>query len=213
MSIVFIRRRLYSTYTENSKLFQLHPVATLKQRKFPTYVGHPNSIIKSLIWTNPPKNILIVKKPWHDKVLDATLTFVKHIYNNYPSVNIIVTPEVADELKDINDKDENSIPIFTGPINEIITKTELIVSLGGDGTILRGVSLFSNTTVPPVLSFSLGTLGFLLPFDFANHAQAFKEVFESRSSMLKRERIECHIVKSNHDSEIINKKGWILKIQ
>jgi NAD kinase len=43
-------------------------------------------------------------------------------------------------------------------------KIDLVVTLGGDGTILHASSLFSVGAVPPVLSFSMGTLGFLLPF-------------------------------------------------
>jgi NADH kinase len=43
-------------------------------------------------------------------------------------------------------------------------KIDLIVTFGGDGTILHASSLFSAGAVPPVLSFSMGTLGFLLPF-------------------------------------------------
>lgn len=41
---------------------------------------------------------------------------------------------------------------------------DLVITLGGDGTVLRVSSLFSTGPVPPVLSFSMGTLGFLLPF-------------------------------------------------
>ena len=48
-----------------------------------------------------------------------------------------------------------------GPDSE---KIDLVVTLGGDGTILHASSLFKTGEVPPVLSFSLGTLGFLLPF-------------------------------------------------
>jgi NAD kinase len=43
-------------------------------------------------------------------------------------------------------------------------KIDLIITLGGDGTILHASSLFKVGAVPPVLSFSMGTLGFLLPF-------------------------------------------------
>lgn len=50
---------------------------------------------------------------------------------------------------------------FTGPGAE---KIDLVVTLGGDGTILHASSLFKVGAVPPVLSFSMGTLGFLLPF-------------------------------------------------
>lgn len=199
-------------------------------------------MLRSLVWPSPPQNILIVKKPWHSKVLNATTTFINHIHKQYPSINIIVTNDVAsemlesqsqakpnesivdildnsininknsvDKITDFNinsnsiieddDNDYNitsdEIHLYTGDIDDIISRTDLIVSLGGDGTILRGVSLFSNTKVPPILSFSLGTLGFLLPFDFANFKNAFKQVFESRSLVLKRDRIECHIIKKS----------------
>lgn len=49
----------------------------------------------------------------------------------------------------------------SGPGSE---KIDLVITLGGDGTILHASSLFKSGAVPPVLSFSMGTLGFLLPF-------------------------------------------------
>lgn len=52
-------------------------------------------------------------------------------------------------------------PFVTG---EGAEKIDLVITLGGDGTILHASSLFKAGAVPPVLSFSMGTLGFLLPF-------------------------------------------------
>jgi NAD kinase len=49
-------------------------------------------------------------------------------------------------------------------IGEGAEKIDLVITLGGDGTILHASSLFKVGAVPPVLSFSMGTLGFLLPF-------------------------------------------------
>ena len=40
---------------------------------------------------------------------------------------------------------------------------DLVVTLGGDGTLLFASLLFPKT-VPPVISFHMGTLGFLTPF-------------------------------------------------
>ena len=56
------------------------------------------------------------------------------------------------------------------PLNKLFVtgegaqKIDLVITLGGDGTILHASSLFKVGAVPPVLSFSMGTLGFLLPF-------------------------------------------------
>jgi len=47
-----------------------------------------------------------------------------------------------------------------------ITDVDFCISLGGDGTVLHLTSLFvEDTPLPPVISFSMGTLGFLTPFD------------------------------------------------
>lgn len=56
----------------------------------------------------------------------------------------------------------------------------MVVTLGGDGTILRASSLFATChNVPPVLSFSMGTLGFLGEWKFEEHQRAFREVYAS----------------------------------
>ncbi len=41
--------------------------------------------------------------------------------------------------------------------------SDLVVTLGGDGSLLHVSSLFP-AHVPPVLTFSMGTMGFLMPF-------------------------------------------------
>lgn len=47
-------------------------------------------------------------------------------------------------------------------------KFDLVLTLGGDGTVLFTSWLFQRV-VPPVLCFSLGSLGFLTNFDFSHH--------------------------------------------
>lgn len=56
----------------------------------------------------------------------------------------------------------------------------MTTTLGGDGTILRASSLFSTVAnVPPILSFSMGTLGFLGEWKFEEYKRAFREVYMS----------------------------------
>ena len=47
-------------------------------------------------------------------------------------------------------------------------KFDLVITLGGDGTVLFTSWLFQRI-VPPILSFSLGSLGFLTNFDFDDY--------------------------------------------
>lgn len=52
---------------------------------------------------------------------------------------------------------------------------DLVVTLGGDGTVLFTSWLFQRI-VPPVLAFSLGSLGFLTNFDFAKYKDQLNTV-------------------------------------
>jgi NAD kinase len=57
----------------------------------------------------------------------------------------------------------HAIHLLLGEHREYERIVDFVVTLGGDGTILHVSSLF-NGRVPPIVSFSMGTLGFLLPF-------------------------------------------------
>lgn len=137
-----------------------------------------------LKWPKPPRNIFITKKAFDKTVLKGSRDFLQHLHATYP-VNIIAEPDIHQELE---------LPFVQ---SQIVTqdlmkdKIDLIVSMGGDGTILRAVSLMKNIahSTPPVLAFSMGTLGFLLPFDYKDSMQAFRDVYENRASVTKRSRI------------------------
>lgn len=155
------------------------------------------------MWRTPLQNIFIVKKPWSPAVRDNMVKFIEFIHDRYPELNVIVTKDVSDEISQDFESyakkgSTNPHLLYTGETKDIVNKADLLVTLGGDGTILRAAALFSNTSVPPILSFSLGTLGFLLPFDFSHHQEAFKEVRESRAKVLHRARLECHVIRNDN---------------
>lgn len=178
----------------------------LKGRTVPEYVGLPHLKLHNVIWRNTLQNIYVVKKPWNPKATQALLEFVKYIHTDYPGLNVMVSADVAEELQS-SEEVKDKLTVYTGTANEIVQKTDLIVTLGGDGTTLRAVSAFLNGFVPPVLSFAMGTLGFLLPFDFAGFKETFQSVFQSRSKALHRKRLECHVVRNAQDNEQLEQEG------
>ena len=76
---------------------------------------------------------------------------------------------------------------------------ELVITLGGDGTVLHAAWLFQKV-VPPLLSFHLGTLGFLTAFDFGNLEAVFDRVLLSEEAMPfrlgLRMRLSCCVYRS-----------------
>ncbi|KAI8839919.1 ATP-NAD kinase-like domain-containing protein [Chytridium lagenaria] len=53
---------------------------------------------------------------------------------------------------------------------------DLIITLGGDGTVLFTASLFQTCRVPPIIPFDLGSLGFLAVFPYTHHRQVLTNV-------------------------------------
>ncbi|EIM85090.1 ATP-NAD kinase [Stereum hirsutum FP-91666 SS1] len=142
----------------------------------------------------PPKAVLIVNKLRTKPVLDAIDSFLTHLTGFYPHVRIF-----HEDKKDMPQAVE-----LWDPKRED-HKIDLVITLGGDGTILHASSLFKVGAVPPVLSFSMGTLGFLLPFHVDDFAQALASVFQGKATVLYRMRLSCLFY--NKDGERMDKEG------
>ncbi|KAJ5587434.1 kinase [Penicillium hispanicum] len=72
---------------------------------------------------------------------------------------------------------------------------DFVITLGGDGTVLYTSWLFQRI-VPPVLSFALGSLGFLTNFDFADYQKTLENAFREGVVVSLRLRFECTIMRS-----------------
>lgn len=75
---------------------------------------------------------------------------------------------------------------------------DFVISLGGDGTVLYASWLFQRV-VPPVLSFALGSLGFLTKFDFEQYQDTLDRAFHDGVTISLRLRFEGTVMKANKD--------------
>ncbi|THZ93557.1 ATP-NAD kinase [Aureobasidium pullulans] len=74
-------------------------------------------------------------------------------------------------------------------------KFDIVLALGGDGTVLFASLLFQRI-VPPVLSFAMGSLGFLTKFDFARYQAILPRAFNDGITVSLRLRFEGTIMRS-----------------
>ncbi|KAL8392793.1 hypothetical protein RB595_002829 [Gaeumannomyces hyphopodioides] len=72
---------------------------------------------------------------------------------------------------------------------------DFVITLGGDGTVLYASWLFQRI-VPPVLSFALGSLGFLTKFDFDEYKETLTTAFSHGVTVGLRLRFEGTIMRS-----------------
>ncbi|KAI8365965.1 ATP-NAD kinase-like domain-containing protein [Radiomyces spectabilis] len=69
----------------------------------------------------------------------------------------------------------------------------LIITMGGDGTVLFTSRMFQNE-LPPIIPFHLGSLGFLTPFPFETYKQKLDELFNQTSfRSTTRMRLSCTV--------------------
>ena len=77
---------------------------------------------------------------------------------------------------------KDKLMTFSEGKDDLTDKIDFIVCLGGDGTLLYASSLFQQS-VPPVMAFHLGSLGFLTPFEIENFEQQITHVLEGELRM------------------------------
>ena len=157
-----------------------------------------------LQWSQPPRNILLVKKDCAETATNALKEFAGHIKSTYSDINVLLEPSTASEL-------EGQIPFGICSMSQDCrdhsiyhSKVDLIVTFGGDGTILHASSLFAAAArVPPILSFSMGTLGFLGEWKYSEFKRAFREAYMSGSETERKSTISDQR-KDSDDS----RTGW-----
>ncbi|KAF4308210.1 Inorganic polyphosphate/ATP-NAD kinase predicted [Botryosphaeria dothidea] len=72
---------------------------------------------------------------------------------------------------------------------------DIVLALGGDGTVLYASWLFQRV-VPPVLAFSLGSLGFLTKFDYDSYPETLTKAFRDGITVSLRLRFEATVMRS-----------------
>ena len=152
-------------------------ISELPSRIKPSYIQSPTNTLLSLQWPSPPRNILITKKKRTPNITESVIEFASHIHSTYPAINVILDNESANE---IHEQLDFPVYVYDGAVHDLSDKTDLVCTLGGDGTLLRASSLFSHVeSVPPVLSFAMGTIGFLGEWKFKEYKRAFREMYMS----------------------------------
>ncbi|PWN52413.1 ATP-NAD kinase [Violaceomyces palustris] len=160
--------------------------------KITTRVGSSFAGNHSLKWVQPPNNVLIVKKRNEKRVSRAMADIMSYLGSRYPHMNIIVEEHAIEEDQGVGLLSAFEDKVVTASEDDkptLAEKVDFVITLGGDGTILHVSSLFDRDAVPPVLSFSMGTLGFLLPYDISAYKSAIEDLMDSRVSLLLRMRL------------------------
>ncbi|XP_041130459.1 NAD kinase-like isoform X3 [Polyodon spathula] len=164
---------------------------------------------QQLTWNKPPKSVLVIKK-----IRDASLLqpFKELCIFLTESKNMIVYVErkVLEDPEIENDESFGAVIkkfcTFREDYDDISDRVDFIICLGGDGTLLYASSLFQES-VPPVMAFHLGSLGFLTPFSFDTYQSQVTQVIEGSAAIILRSRLKVKVVKEPREKTSVQERG------
>ncbi|KAF3585830.1 hypothetical protein F2Q69_00030904, partial [Brassica cretica] len=156
----------------------------------------------SLTWESSPQTVIIFTKPNSTSVRVLSVEMVRWL-RDHKGLNVYVEPRVkAELLSESSSFDFVQTWEDDKEISLLHPKVDLVITLGGDGTVLWAASMFKGP-VPPIVPFSMGSLGFMTPFHSEQYRDCLESVLRGPLSITLRHRLQCHIIrdKARHDYE------------
>ncbi|XP_055984419.1 NAD kinase isoform X1 [Sorex fumeus] len=150
-----------------------------------------------LAWNKPPKSVLVVKKLRDASLLQPFKELCSYLTEENGMI-VYVEKKVLEDPAIVSDAHFGPVKkkfcTFREDYDDISNQIDLIICLGGDGTLLYASSLFQGS-VPPVMAFHLGSLGFLTPFSFENFQPQVMQVIQGNAAVVLRSRLKVRVVK------------------
>ncbi|KAL2631814.1 hypothetical protein R1flu_016500 [Riccia fluitans] len=159
---------------------------------------HPSTQQQMLMWKTPPRTCLVLKRLGDDLLPD--LQRVASFLHHQEGMNIVVEPDVHDRLARLPGFGFVQT-FYSQDTSELHERVDFVVCLGGDGVILHASNLF-RSAVPPVVSFNLGSLGFLTAHPFNDFKEDLRAIIHGHSEMLTgvyitlRMRLRCELFRN-----------------
>ena len=152
---------------------------------------------QKLTWCKPPVTVLVIRKVRDAAVIPPFIQLVKWFVTE-KKMTVFVEPEVMEypEFGHIKEK----LMTFNEQVDDLTDKIDFVVCLGGDGTLLYASSLFQQS-VPPIMAFHLGSLGFLTPFKFEDFESQVTHVLEGHAALTLRSRLRCILMKKEEEEK------------
>ncbi|CAH2033541.1 unnamed protein product [Thlaspi arvense] len=158
---------------------------------------HPSTQQQMLLWKTTPKTVLLLKKLGLELMEEAkeAASFLYH----QEKMNVLVEPEVHDVFARIPGFGFVQT-FYIQDTSDLHERVDFVACLGGDGVILHASNLFKGA-VPPVVSFNLGSLGFLTSHPFEDFRQDLKRVIHGNNTLdgvyiTLRMRLRCEIYRN-----------------
>jgi NAD+ kinase len=172
-----------------------HDIVSFERGNITTAVRSSKQI--TLHWESPPRSVFILTKPDSAPVATLCKDMVRWL-QDVKGMRIYVEAKVKKQLLEYS-SDFSSV-LTCAEVSTLHSKVDLVITLGGDGTVLWVTSMFRGP-VPPLVSFSMGSLGFMTPFQSERFKESLESIVKGPVFLTLRHRLHCRIVRSKDNCE------------
>ncbi|CAI9115487.1 OLC1v1016396C1 [Oldenlandia corymbosa var. corymbosa] len=158
---------------------------------------HPSTQQQMLMWKSPPKTVLLLKKLGQELMEEAKEVASFLYYQE--KMSVLVEPELHDIFARIPGFGFVQT-FYSQDTSDLHERVDFVACLGGDGVILHASNIFRDA-VPPVVSFNLGSLGFLTSHAFEDYKKDLRQIIHGNDTVdgvyiTLRMRLRCEIFRN-----------------
>ncbi|WIA29375.1 hypothetical protein OEZ86_011879 [Tetradesmus obliquus] len=166
------------SWPQKSSLFLFRTDGMSCSRELVTGTGtfrfsHPSTQQHLLVWRDRPKVVMVIKKLGRE-LLPEFLEVVEYLMEA-EQMHVVVEPSMYEEAAAAGLCMDRLFTFTPEESGRLASHIDFVVCLGGDGVILHASSLFKQH-IPPVVSFHLGSMGFLTNHPFPDFRQELRQV-------------------------------------
>ncbi|KAJ9658562.1 hypothetical protein H2201_007769 [Coniosporium apollinis] len=148
------------------------------------------------------RNVFVLTKAHDESLIGKTREVTEWLLKKDKAYTVYVEETLKDNstfnaptLVDVDPSYQKRLKYWTNELCHYKPETfDIVLALGGDGTVLYASWLFQRI-VPPVLAFSLGSLGFLTKFDYGAFPDILTRAFKDGITVSLRLRFEATVMR------------------
>ncbi|TFJ81169.1 hypothetical protein NSK_007511 [Nannochloropsis salina CCMP1776] len=144
-----------------------------------------------LRWQESPRNVLLLMKRGSHDILQRVADITNFLQAR-EGVRVLVERQVKYDLLDSFDI---HVAELYGARDRSHHAVDLVITLGGDGLLMHANWLFQKSA-PIILPVNLGSLGFLLPFEYDDIYPTIERVLTQDVDLTMRMRLRCRIIRN-----------------
>lgn len=150
------------------------------------------------------ERVVVITKARDNSLVFLTKELSEWLLQSYPNMTVYVDQKLENScrfdaqglLRDIPHASTRLRYWTRASLKKDTDNISFVITLGGDGTVLHASTLF-QTVVPPIVAFSLGSLGFLTSFNFEDFRSVLTKALTDGVNTDLRMRFTCRV----HDAE------------